>query len=316
MAASALPSATDPEIWTFGFGSNMNITLLRSKKGLNVLDSTPGVLKEWRLSFQSRALPFVEPSFADARPGALDDELHGVAVLLPGADYSRLAAQESAYDEAHVKIAAYDGRIISARVFTMRSTPLEENAPDIPCSKRYLNVLVSGAREAGLREDYVTRLAARPTYIPNTQTLANREAAFLAYPPTSLPQISVAAFAAEWAPSPYGNAAVDATVIRVAVAGYVFEVNGRAPFGAHRGRDITARAGRQWRGEPLDFNDDRGCPPFITLKHRCDDEKDFILNFFDYYLSRGKIVGFIEEFKKEMDSETAGACNEIGSRKE
>lgn len=41
----------DASVWTFGFGSNMNVGLLRSKKGHVVLDHAPAIVKSWRLNF-------------------------------------------------------------------------------------------------------------------------------------------------------------------------------------------------------------------------------------------------------------------------
>ena len=105
LAQPAAAEASD-DVTTFGFGSNMNIALLRSKKGMRVLEHTPAVLRGWRLSFQRPALALVEPSFADARPGAPEDEIHGVAVRLPAADYARLAAQESSYADPTVTVVA------------------------------------------------------------------------------------------------------------------------------------------------------------------------------------------------------------------
>lgn len=305
----ALATPADPdtdEVWTFGFGSNMNIELLRSKKGMRVLEFAPGVVRGWRLSFQRPALALVEPSFADARPGAADDEIHGVAVRLPAADYARLAAQEASYAEAAVTVAAYDGRAIAARLFTMRAAPAE-GAPDVPCSRRYLGVLVSGAREAGLQEAYVARLAARPTYAASAETLARRAAALGdgERAAAALPALTVADLASGWAPAPRGGAAADAPTARVAVAGFVFELpRARTPFAAHRGRDITARAGRQWRGEPLDADDDWGRPPFVVLAARPEEEREFILNYFDAYVERsgGKVVGFLTEYREALEA--------------
>jgi len=308
--AAESPASGGDDVVTFGFGSNMNIGLLQSKKGMRVLEHTPAVLRGWRLSFQRPALAFVEPAFADAQPGAPDDELHGVAVRLPAADYARLAAQESSYADPSVTVTSYDGRAIQARVFSMRSAP-DAAAPDIACSLRYLRVLVSGAREAGLDEAYVARLAARPTYAPSAETLARRAAALAAAPIAALPSISVAALAAAWAPAPRGGLAADAATARVAVAGYVFELpRARVPFGSHHGRDITARAGRQWRGEPLDDGDDLGRPPFVAVEDRPPEERDFILCYFDAYLDRssGRIVAFVAEFRDMLEARPVDAA--------
>lgn len=54
-------------------------------------------------------------------------------------------------------------------------------------------------------------------------------------------------------------------------------------FGSHKGRDITARSIRQWRGLPLDENDDMGRPPFPDMSESPADEREFVQNWFDFY---------------------------------
>ena len=54
--------------------------------------------------------------------------------------------------------------------------PQPPEKPERPCSARYLNVLVSGARSAGLDGAYVERLAKTPTYAPSAATLELRAA--------------------------------------------------------------------------------------------------------------------------------------------
>ena len=92
-------------------------------------------------------------------------------------------------------------------------------------------------------------------------------------------------------PTPTASVAVealaDALATHGAVAGLVFELpRARVPFGTHRGRDITARAGRQWRGEPLDEGDDLGRPPFVPLEARPAEEREFILQYLDMRVAR------------------------------
>lgn len=49
----------------------------------------------------------MEPAFADAQPGTDDDCIHGVAVLMPLADYAKLSKQEASYKDAEVSIETY-----------------------------------------------------------------------------------------------------------------------------------------------------------------------------------------------------------------
>mmetsp|Transcript_69641 Transcript_69641/g.131073 ORF Transcript_69641/g.131073 Transcript_69641/m.131073 type:complete len:337 (+) Transcript_69641:181-1191(+) len=307
-----LSTTGDPSsesVWTFGFGSNMNVALLQSKKGMTVLESSPAVVKEWRLSFAMNAIGLVEPAFADAQPGRKEDEIHGVAVRLPLADYARLSKQEASYAEVEVVAAAYDGRTLEVRMYTKPlPAQMKGGAPpvDIPCSQRYLNVLVSGGVEAGLDKDYIRRLSERPTYAPSPETLARRVA--MLPPPETLPPFTVAELCEGYADPPRGshdpsNVATGA-VVRTAVLGYVLELpRPKIFFGSHRGRDVTARQSRQWRGISLDENDDLGAPPFPSLSAMPPDELEFVKHWLDHYLQNATVVGYLVEFREQLERE-------------
>ena len=131
----------------------------------------------------------VEPSFAVALPCA-GASIHGVAVLLPAADYARLSRQEGSYDEAEVSIERYDGRVVRGFLYTKRD-PSKLAPRDIACSKRYLGVLVRGTRDAGLDKDYVAELAAKETYFPSAETLARR-VSWRRPRPSNLPKLASA----------------------------------------------------------------------------------------------------------------------------
>jgi hypothetical protein len=329
-----LAKTDDPSsesVWTFGFGSNMNVSLLQSKKGLTVFESSPAVVKEWRLSFALPGFSLVEPSWADAQPGTKDDEIHGVAVRIPLADYARLSKQEASYREALVTATTYDGSVLTVRLYTKSqpaaadSEPALPPAEDIPCSKRYLNVLVTGAREAGLDESYVQRLSERPTYVPSPETLERRVAMLPS--PESLPPITVAKLREQFADPPRGSydpslssggdpsAAADGEgdapfipVARTAILGYVLELPRPKLYrGSHRGRDLTARQSRQWRGISLDQDDDFGATPFPSLAKIPPDELEFVKQWFDHYLQNAKVVGYLVEFREQLEREREAA---------
>lgn len=76
-------------VWSFGFGSNMDVEALRTKKGLNVVAHTAAVLKGWRVAFTTKG-PLVEPAFANAARGKGSDEIHGVAFSIPEDDVEKL----------------------------------------------------------------------------------------------------------------------------------------------------------------------------------------------------------------------------------
>ena len=51
-------------VWSFGYGSNMDMVALQNKKGVRVLEHGPAVLHNFRLTFSTKGLDFVEPGFA------------------------------------------------------------------------------------------------------------------------------------------------------------------------------------------------------------------------------------------------------------
>jgi hypothetical protein len=74
-------SGTPGHTWSFGIGSNMNVALVESKKRLKVVEHAAGLVKDWRVGFNTGGIAFVDPSFANAckAPG---EEIHGVPIIL------------------------------------------------------------------------------------------------------------------------------------------------------------------------------------------------------------------------------------------
>ncbi len=66
------------------------------------------------------------------------------------------------YKVRHVALEAYDGRRLNGFIFIANDHSLREFAP----SKRYLGIILRGARAAGLRRSYLEDLEAHPTYSP------------------------------------------------------------------------------------------------------------------------------------------------------
>jgi hypothetical protein len=252
------------ELW-LSAGSNMNVELVEQKKGLKVLEHTCAKLAGWKVGFNLGGFEFVEPSFANAIAASPADEIHGVALKLSLADMASLDSQEGVkpdgsqgqgYAKLSVRVTAYDGREIDAYIYSKQHTKL--GTTEVPCSRRYLKILVDGGTAAGLDPDYVARLAALPTYTPSAATLALRAT----LPPVAdLPRMTVAELTATETEGTGGEAPSE--FAHVSVLGYVLRIpRGKVFFGSHKGRDITSRQSRQWRGISLDQNDDMGLPPY------------------------------------------------------
>ena len=289
MAVSSSPDGKTT--WSFGFGSNMNVEFVEKKKGYKVYESTPGIVRDWRMGFYLKAMKFVEPAFATVIPMP-GSELHGVAIRISLEDAAKLSQQERSYDEKEIEITAYDGRILRGYMYVSRRFESEEFTP----SKRYLGILVAGARAAGLSREYISKLESTPTYTPSADTLLVRQSLPA---PHTLPAMTVADLAAtksivyEQGTTP---------MCFVSVLGYICRLPAsRCPFETHKGRDITARQKRQWNGVSLDMNDDLGQPPFPELN---DDEREFVSNWLDQYLDAAGgaagVVGYLAEYLQQF----------------
>ena len=150
----------------FGFGSNMNITSLRAK-GVEPLASRRAVLRGWRLRFNVQHFFRHEGGVGNIeRSEAPGDRVLGVLYDCPDEALPPLDAMEACghgYDRITVEVEA-DGERVPA--FTYIGMPAFIDDGCLP-SRRYLNIVVDGARRAGLAPDYVRNLMALPVHRPD-----------------------------------------------------------------------------------------------------------------------------------------------------
>ena len=172
MVDSSLSEEKEELVWRFGYGSNIGLTTLKTKKNLHPRKYLVGSIKGWSLYFQP-GIPFVEPGFAAIHPSTTsdeDDELHGSAFLIPLSEAVGLDEQERAYHVLPSKFIGYDGKVVdNVGLYVPKKYVGEDGAikkdiaPEdtvkqgIP-SLRYLNLLRNGAREAGLCEKWIDKL--------------------------------------------------------------------------------------------------------------------------------------------------------------
>ena len=146
----------------FGFGSNMNITSLRAK-GVEPLSSRPAVLHGWRLRFNVQHFFRHEGGVGNIETSHADDRVLGVLHQCPDealAPLDTTEARGNGYDRIIVQVEA-DGQQIPA--FTYIGMPAFIDNDCLP-SRRYLNILIEGARQAGLDRDYLHDLEAQPVH--------------------------------------------------------------------------------------------------------------------------------------------------------
>jgi len=292
---SITESSSGEPVWLFGFGSNMDIDVVTKKKGCPVIEHVGAICKGYRMCFNMPGMNMCEPWFANSVKGSESDEIHGIALCMTEESCKKMDGQEGVggggYQKIVVDLETYDGRKIKSFMYFIEKG--EEGNP----SARYLNILVKGAKEAGLKEDYITQLANHPVFVPSEEQIANRSKI---PDPSSLPKITIE----ELASFPKGDDTEGGA--HTAIFGYVmhFAVGSgmKIGFGAHKGRDITRRQLRHFHSQPLNEGDDMGQPPFKAKKDFTKEELDYVMTWFDFYFqSKAKcdtsiFVGFIDGY--------------------
>ena len=163
------PSSYPDSVYNFAYGANMHPNALTRRRKIQPLESIPGVLEGWQLTFNLRGIPGVEPCFGNIKENP-DSEIHGVLHKLTNKDFKRLLATEAGsgidpngYVPYKVNVHAYDDRIIEAYALVVR-----QNSPSILTqhtlpSARYLGLLRNGATQHNVHPLYIEYLQSLPT---------------------------------------------------------------------------------------------------------------------------------------------------------
>ena len=132
-------TSSSSTIWSFGFGSNMDVKALEAKKHVKVLgkfidkillhlhnikyifssDHAPAILKDYKLAFNMKAMHHVEPAFAGLIYSE-GSEVHGVAFCMSLDSMKELDRNEGggrAYDKKFVTFESYDGRSLEGYIY-------------------------------------------------------------------------------------------------------------------------------------------------------------------------------------------------------
>jgi hypothetical protein len=164
-------------VFNVAYGSNLSLAKLRSRTPdgrtpIAPLSRMRVTVRGYRLVFGLATMPPVEPVMADAAPaeGAV---LHGVMYEFSAYDYESLCMSENcatrfpSYVEQIVLAHPYEGEENCApvqAVLFVHSQP-ERRVPETLCvypSIRYVQLIVSGAREAGLDPLYIEKIEQHP----------------------------------------------------------------------------------------------------------------------------------------------------------
>ncbi|MET0065322.1 MAG: gamma-glutamylcyclotransferase family protein [Candidatus Thiodiazotropha sp.] len=147
----------------FGYGSNMSITSLRAK-GVEPLASCRGVLNGWRLCFNVQHFFRHEGGVGNIETSELPgDRVLGILYDCPDEALASLDAMEACghgYQRITLEVEAQGSRVEAFTYVGMRGFIDNQCLP----SRRYLNILIEGARQAGLDPQYVQALMSHPVH--------------------------------------------------------------------------------------------------------------------------------------------------------
>ena len=158
----------------FAYGSNVCLSTMTNLRGIDPVASTAAVLSNHELRFNIPGVPFIEPSWASVEP--VEGELvHGVLYRLTEQDFNAVCRSEGVpigYVLHRCRPIPYIGNGRDAgqqslvrgksgvSAFTLRA-PAQLRRPkkyDIAPSKSYLDVILRGAEEYRLDEEYIEYL--------------------------------------------------------------------------------------------------------------------------------------------------------------
>ena len=149
----------------FGYGSNINLVSLKAK-GVVPYSSVKAVLNGWKLVFNVRHWFRHEGGVGNIMPsGNTDDHVEGLMHTLDESHLSALDLVESygvGYDRIEVDLNTKDGH---CKAVTYVGLPGYLNDDCLP-TQRYLNIIIRGAKQAGLSKSYLKRLINQQVFIP------------------------------------------------------------------------------------------------------------------------------------------------------
>ncbi|MCG8001788.1 MAG: gamma-glutamylcyclotransferase [Candidatus Thiodiazotropha lotti] len=140
----------------FGYGSNMNLISLRAK-GVEPSSSQHAVLPGWCLCFNVQHFFRHEGGVGNIQPSSAKDQVYGILYDCPDQYLEPLDATEACgfgYHRATVDVLTKE-KTVSAYTYIGMPDFVDDSC--LP-SRRYLNILIEGARQAGLDPNFIHSL--------------------------------------------------------------------------------------------------------------------------------------------------------------
>lgn len=253
----------------FGFGSNMNMISLRAK-GVEPLTARRAVLYGWRLRFNVQHFFRHEGGVGNIEPSDDPDaKVLGVLFDCPDEALAPLDAAEACghgYKRIRVDVET-EGETCTALTYVGMPEFIDDSR--LP-TRRYLNILIDGARRIELDSDYVRGLETHPIHVPDN------------YPAFAPPQGNYPVFnAASLAQQP----------LYTALYGAVFDMSDARPLHEYLkqffgGRDMTL-----FHIKRLDSSN--GYESMDDIRHHRlnDAQRDYLNSYLNEYAKEYRYVG-------------------------
>jgi sulfite reductase (NADPH) flavoprotein alpha-component len=150
----------------FGYGSNINLISLKAK-GVEPISSEWGMIPGWRLRFNVQHWFRHEGGVGNIEPtGDEANHVEGIVHTCEDGDLARLDAMEAygiGYTRIPVDVTTKNGTV---KALVYIGLPDQINEECLP-SRRYLNIIIKGAVEAGLSAEYIESLRGQKVHIPD-----------------------------------------------------------------------------------------------------------------------------------------------------
>jgi hypothetical protein len=131
----------------------MNQRVFTGSRGINPQFMAPARITGWELAMEHPGVPFVEPVFATIKEQEFT-EVHGVLYKINDRDFERLNNSEgAAYRLVWIDNIQCEGSIFRGCTF-VSPEPCAGKKP----SRRYMQVLIQGAKESNLPKGYIEDL--------------------------------------------------------------------------------------------------------------------------------------------------------------
>lgn len=162
-------------VWYFAYGSNMQSATFRGRRGIEPRRAVAVRAPGWRLVLDKPPLVSIGHSFANV----VEDQqasVYGVAWEISVDDLTHLDFSEGVqlgnYVRVEIDVEALEPGGEVRRAFTLTS---DKRGADLRPSTRYMGLLIEGALEHALPDDWVTMLRAIPAVEESDEAKAIRD---------------------------------------------------------------------------------------------------------------------------------------------